>query len=159
MDEVVKLESIGEAVEHLGQRTNFFLKSIQKESEQFILFISNCLKKYEKDIEAFQYDFSEKEVSKIAEISRNACDYYDNGVFLLFLYFTKAIRNLESKGKKVEQIEQLMEDSLNKITKKYPPGEGLSKDKKYIEPQLKSLDMEEKFEHKSQKFTSSDKKS
>ena len=145
-------------MEHLGQRANFLLKSIQKESEQFNLFISKCLKKYEKDIEAFKYDFSEKEVAKIAEISRNACDYYDNGVFLLFLYFTKAIKNLESKGEKIEKIEKLMEDSLNSITKKYPPGEGLSQEKKHIEPQLKSLDMEDKFEHKSQKLTSSDKK-
>ena len=50
MDEIVKYETIGEAVEHLGQRSNFILKSIQKESEQFNLFISKCLNKYEKDI-------------------------------------------------------------------------------------------------------------
>ena len=40
-----------------------------------------------------------------------------------------------------------MEDALNKITKKYPPGEGLSGDKKYIEPQLNKLNMEDKFSH------------
>ena len=52
----------------------------------------------------------------------------------------------------------LMEDALNKITKKYPPGEGLSGDKKYIEPQLKKLDMEDKYTHEPQKLTSSNKK-
>ena len=59
---------------------------------------------------------------KIAEISRNACEFYDNGVYLLFLYFVRSIYNLEGQGVKVEKIEQLMEDSLNMITDKYPPG-------------------------------------
>ena len=58
----------------------------------------------------------------------------------------------------MEKLETLMEDALNKITKMYPPGEGLSSDKKYIEPQLKKLDMEDKYTHEPQKLTSSNKK-
>lgn len=40
-----------------------------------------------------------------------------------------------------------MESAINMISKKYPPGEGLSGDKKYIEPQLKNLEMKGKFKH------------
>ena len=50
-----------------------------------------------------------------------------------------------------------MEDAINMISKKYPPGEGLSGDKKYIEPQLKNLEMKGHFKHEPQTFTSDNK--
>ena len=54
---------------------------------------------------AFKYDLSEDEVMKIAEISRSACEFYDNGVFLLFLYFVRSIYNLEGQGIHVKKVE------------------------------------------------------
>lgn len=38
-------------------------------------------------INQLKYDFSEDEVMKIAAIARDACNYYDNGVFILIAYF------------------------------------------------------------------------
>jgi hypothetical protein len=41
-------------------------------------------------ISNLKYDLSTKEVMLMAKISREACDHYDNGVFLLVVYFIKS---------------------------------------------------------------------
>jgi hypothetical protein len=41
-------------------------------------------------ISNLKYDLSTKEVMEMAKISREACDYYDNGVFLLVVYFIRS---------------------------------------------------------------------
>lgn len=35
---------------------------------------------------------------RVAEISRDACNYHDSGVVLLFLYLVRACNNLEKQG-------------------------------------------------------------
>ena len=119
---MVKFEVIGEEAESLRERVCLILERIEKESSQFHNFLNSCIKKYEEELLVLNYDLGEKEVDQIGNISREACNYYDNGVFLLFLYFVQSMQRLEKQGRKVEEIEGLMEEAINKISKKYPPG-------------------------------------
>ena len=52
------LEVVGEEAEYLGERINFALESIQKESSQFRSLINNCIGKYSKDLQELKYDLS-----------------------------------------------------------------------------------------------------
>lgn len=38
-------------------------------------------------INNLQYDLKPEEVMKMALVSRDACNYYDNGIYLLLIYF------------------------------------------------------------------------
>jgi hypothetical protein len=62
----------------------------------------------------------------VAHIAREACDHYDNGVFLLVIYFVKSWNCLEAKKETVFEIESKMNAAIGEISKKYPPGEGLT---------------------------------
>ena len=99
--------------------------SIQKESDNIINLLSECFKKYEVDLLNLRYDFSEREVMKVAEISRDACNYHENGVVILLEYLFKACKKLENTKESVSSIEGKMNRAINKIYQKYPPGEGL----------------------------------
>jgi uncharacterized membrane protein YgaE (UPF0421/DUF939 family) len=41
---------------------------------------------------------------RVAHIAREACDHYDNGVFLLVIYFVKSWNCLEAKKQTVSEI-------------------------------------------------------
>jgi hypothetical protein len=45
---------------------------------------------------------------KIAAISRDACNYHDNGVVLLLIYLVRACKTLEASNISVKTIEGLM---------------------------------------------------
>jgi len=59
---------------------------------------------------------------KVAEISRAACNYHDNGVVILLIYLVRASKNLEDSNISVADIDKKMEKSIDKISQKYPPG-------------------------------------
>jgi hypothetical protein len=59
---------------------------------------------------------------KVAEISRNGCNYNDNGVVVLLTYLVNACLKQEHNGKSVEVIQKLMEQSINSISERYLPG-------------------------------------
>ena len=84
-----------------------------------------------------KYDLSPQEYKKVAQISRDACNYHDSGVVLLFIYFVRACRNLEKLKESVEQIEKKLEEAIQWISKKYPPGEVLDSGKKHLDKALK----------------------
>ena len=79
----MKYEAIGETIKDLGVKLNMKYSSIQKESDNIIKLLSECFKKYEVDLLNLRYDLSEKEVMNISEISRDACNYHENGVVVL----------------------------------------------------------------------------
>lgn len=54
--------------------------------ELLFKFMPKCFE----EIKALKYDLSDEEVMKMAKISRASCEYYDNGVYLLLVYFVKA---------------------------------------------------------------------
>ena len=56
--------------------------------------LAKCFKKFNKDINAFSFSLEAEEVEKAAEISRFSCNYYDDGVVLLLIYFVKSCRKL-----------------------------------------------------------------
>lgn len=60
---------------------------------------------------------NDKEVMRVAEISRDACNYQDNGVVLLLIYFVRACKHLEDKGKTVAEIEKKMQEAMTMISK------------------------------------------
>ena len=94
---------------------------------------------HKEEISKLQYDLKPEEVMKMAVISRDACNYYDNGVFVLLNYFVESSKRLQSRGKSSEEIEKLLNDALESIAKKYPPGEGLSKENEALTNSLKQL--------------------
>jgi hypothetical protein len=108
LDEVVKLEAIGAKVEQLGVKMKMKYASIEKESQNIISLLAECLSKYKKEISDLKYDLNNKEVMKIAAISRDACNYHDNGVVLLLIYLVRACKTLETSKISVEAIEQKM---------------------------------------------------
>ena len=95
--------------------------------------------RYQNDIQDMKYDLCPQEYRKVAQMSRAACDYHDNGVVLLFIYFVRACRNLEKSKESVEKIEQKLEETIQWISKEYPPGEGLAASQKHLEKRLKDL--------------------
>jgi hypothetical protein len=56
--------------------------------------------------------FPSEEIKKAAEISRFSCNYYDDGVVLLLIYFVRSCRNLEKKGKTAKKIEGKLKDAI-----------------------------------------------
>jgi hypothetical protein len=106
LEEVVKLEAIGAKVEQLGIRMKMKYDSIEKESENTISLLAECLPRYEKDIRGLKYDLNNEEVMKVAAISRDACNYHDNGVVLLLIYLVRACKTLEASKMKVKDIEE-----------------------------------------------------
>jgi hypothetical protein len=84
------LEAIGAKVEQLGARMKMKYASIEKESENIINMLAECLSRYEKDILRLKYDLNREEVMKVATISRDACNYHDSGIVLLLIYLVKA---------------------------------------------------------------------
>jgi hypothetical protein len=102
------LEAIGAKVEQLGVRMKMKYASIEKESENIISLLAECLSRYEKDILGLKYDLSNEEVMKVATISRDACNYHDNGVVLLLIYLVRACKMLEASRNSVQVIEQKM---------------------------------------------------
>ena len=75
----------------------------------------------------------------MADISRDASNYHDSGVVLLFIYFARACKKLEQDKILVSEIEQKMEQAIQWINSRYPPGEGLDSGKKHLENALKGL--------------------
>ncbi len=69
--------------------------SIEKESEIIISLLAECLSQYEEDILSLEYHLDNKEIMKVAKISRDACKYHDNGVVLLLIYLVRACKTLE----------------------------------------------------------------
>ncbi len=45
-------------------------------------------------IKALKYNLQLEEVMAMAKISREACKYYDNGVFILLVYFVQSSKKL-----------------------------------------------------------------
>jgi hypothetical protein len=56
--------------------------------------LSECFKNYTEDIKIFTYSLEAEEVKKAAEISNFCCNYYDNGVVLLLIYFVRSCKKL-----------------------------------------------------------------
>jgi thiamine pyrophosphokinase len=102
------LEAIGAKVEQLGVKMKMKYASIEKQSDNFISLLAECLPKYEKEIHGLKYDLNNEEVMKVAAISREACSYHDNGVVLLLIYLVRACKTLETSKISVETIEQKM---------------------------------------------------
>ncbi len=69
-----------------------------------------------------KYDLGENEVNIVGAISRDACNYYENGVYFLILYLKKSCSKLEDSKVSVEKIEEKLKKSISSISKKYPPG-------------------------------------
>lgn len=88
--------------------------------------LEKCFLKNLKVIKSFKYDLDDKEVMTIAEISRDACSYYENGIFLLLVYFIKASEYFQKKGSTAEVIEEKISKAISQISFAYPPGKGLS---------------------------------
>jgi len=74
--------------------------------------LAECFKKYTKDINGFSFSLEAEEVKKAAEISRFSCNYYDDGVVLLLIYFVRSCRNLEKKGRTPKEIEDKLKDAI-----------------------------------------------
>jgi hypothetical protein len=108
LEEVVKLEAIGAKVEQLGIKMKMKYASIEKESENIISLLAECLSKYQKEILGLKYDLNIEEVMKVAEISRDACNYHDNGIVLLLIYLVRACKALEASSNSVKTIEEKM---------------------------------------------------
>ena len=98
--------------------------------------LSKVMVDHKEEISRLQYGLKPEEVMKVAVISRDACNYYDNGVFVL-TYFVESSKRLQKAGKSSEEIEKLLNDALENIAKKYPPGEGLSKENESLTNSLK----------------------
>lgn len=81
-------------------------------------------------------------------ISRKACDIYQNGFYILLVYLVRSCKCLEQKGKKVADIQSRVQQVIDFISKKYPPGSGLSQCDRYIEEQLKRISLNSKFNHR-----------
>ena len=108
LEEVVKLEAIGAKVEQLGIKMKMKYASIEKESQNIISLLAECLPRYQKEIKDLKYDLNNEEVMKVAEISRDACNYHDNGVVLLLIYLVRACKTLEASKNSVKTIEEKM---------------------------------------------------
>ncbi len=85
----------------MGVKSKTKFDFIEKDSDDMLNLLAECLSKYEKDILILEYNLSEKEVYKIAEISRDACNYHENGVAILVIYFVKACKHLEEMSKSI----------------------------------------------------------
>lgn len=59
---------------------------------------------------------------KVALVSRDACNYYENGVFLLLVYFVTSCKKLENGKQSLKSIEEKMQRALDLVSAKYPPG-------------------------------------
>ena len=46
---------------------------------------------YSSIISNLSYDLSKEEALAVAKIAREACEYYDNGIFFLLFYLSKSI--------------------------------------------------------------------
>jgi len=56
--------------------------------------LGECLSKHTDFLSKLKYDLSAAEMMKVADISRDSCNYHDNGVFVLLVYFVKACKKL-----------------------------------------------------------------
>ena len=94
VDEVVGYEGISEKILELGTKINYKFSSIQKDSDGIMSLLARTCSRYQKEIQEMKYDLSPQECQKVAQMSREACDYHDSGVVLLFIYFVRSCRNL-----------------------------------------------------------------
>ena len=152
IDQVVFYEGVSEKILELGTKINYKFSSIQKDSDGIINLLASISSRYQKDIQDMKYDLSPQEYQKVAQISREACNHHDSGVVLLFIYFVRACRNLEKSNESVKQIEEKLENTIEWISKKYPPGEGLDSEKKHLEKGLLKLQYKDEFVHKPSKL-------
>lgn len=141
ISEVVGLEVIAQQMGDLGDKVDFRLKAINKESEQMLTFLNSTFRKHEKTIRNLKYDFDEKEVLEVAKITRDGCRQYDEALFLLLTYFVKAQRKAVRESQQQEDkivifLQEKMERMIHILWKEYPPGSNLSKEddiaKKYL---------------------------
>ena len=58
MEEVIQLEALAEKVEQLGIKMKMKYESIEKESEDIINLLAECMNKYEKDLLDLRYDLN-----------------------------------------------------------------------------------------------------
>jgi hypothetical protein len=74
--------------------------------------LTECFQKFNKEINVFSFSLESEEAKKAAEISRFSCNYYDDGIVLLLIYFVRSCRNLEKKGKSAKEIEDKLKDAI-----------------------------------------------
>ena len=60
----------------------------------------------------------------MAQISREACDFDDDGVYLLFVYLKESCTKL-AQSKSVKQVEELLQIAIKRLVQLYPPGKGI----------------------------------
>jgi hypothetical protein len=70
------------------------MDSAKKETEAISQLLGNSFSQYTESISKLKYDLSVKEAMHMALVSRHACDHYENGVFLLVIYFVRSCSNL-----------------------------------------------------------------
>jgi hypothetical protein len=69
-----------------------------------------------------KFNLSEAEIMEVALISRDACNYYENGVYLLLVYLVTSCKKLENDKQPLKTIEEKMQKALDLVSAKYPPG-------------------------------------
>jgi hypothetical protein len=107
-----------------------------------------------KPIHKWRFDMNPLEVFIISKIAREACEYYENGVYVLLVYFMESCRRLEESGKdSTSSIELRLKDSIDLIAYLYPPGSGLSQGDSLLEEKLKRIEKKLEFKNKVHCFT------
>ena len=76
----------------------FKLDSVKKQTESITKLLGNTFAKYADSISSLKYNLNIEEVMLMAKIARLACDDYENGVYLLVVYFIRSVSCLEKHG-------------------------------------------------------------
>ncbi len=115
---------------------------MERESEEILMLLKNVFSQFKDEIQKLTYNLSPDDISSISKISRRACDYHEDGIYLILIYFTKSCRKLQGSGEDLQKIEGKLKEAIERVSKQYPPGTGLTNCPEELKRQL------EKMEHK-----------
>lgn len=121
---------------------HFQQTAMERESEEISLLLTNIFGQFNEEIQKLSYNLSPDDISSISKISRRACDYHEDGIYLILIYFTKSCQKLEANGEDLQKIEGKLKEAIERVSKQYPPGTGLTNCSEELKRQL------EKMEHK-----------
>ena len=100
------------------------------------MLLKNIFTQFKDQIQRLAYDLSVNDIGSISKISRRACDYHEDGIYLILVYFTKSCKKLQAKGEDLKTIEGKLKDAVEWVSKQYPPGTGLNNCTEDLKKQL-----------------------
>lgn len=113
LEEIIKYETISLHIQNFGRKFRFSFYSIKKQSENIGKLLADNLFKNIEIISYLKFNLQMEEVMLLAKLSKECCQFYENGIYVLLVYFVKSSQRLESQGEPIQKIEEMLRYAID----------------------------------------------